>query len=245
MRIFFLHIHKTAGTSITNSISHMYDCEKICPFNFEYQFYEKCYQLSDFSKYDFFRGHFGLNVKNNFFADAKVISFVREPLDRLKSLYIFFKNQANNSDISDTNKHNVGLKVSQMSFKEFIFSTDKSVENIKNNVQSKLLGGGYFSHKKESRPEVIVNDDDFFENAINFVNHRDNIVGASDNIKPVFEKLNSNFTNILPEPDYLKVSPIIDKEQLVIDDELIEHMNKINYFDYLLYNYIKRLWIFL
>ena len=47
---------------------------------------------------------------------------------------------------------------SQMSFKEFIFSTDKSVENIKNNVQSKLLGGGYFSHKKESRPEVIVNE---------------------------------------------------------------------------------------
>ena len=115
----------------------MYDCEKICPFNFEYQFYEQCYQLTDFSKYD------------------------------------------------------------------------------------------------------------FFENAINFVNHRDNIVGASDNIKPVFEKLNSNFTNILPEPDYLKVSPIIDKEQLVIDDELIEHMNKINYFYYLLYNYIKRLWIFL
>ena len=132
-----------------------------------------------------------------------------------------------------------------MSFKEFIFSTDKSVENIKNNVQSKLLGGGYFSHKKESRPEVIVNDDDFFENAINFVNHRDNIVGASDNIKPVFEKLNSNFTNILPEPDYLKVSPIIDKQQLVIDDELIDHMHKINYFDYLLYNHIKQLWDFL
>lgn len=91
MRIFFLHIHKTAGTAITKSISSMYDTKKICPFNFEYQFYEQNFKQSDFTKYDFFRGHFGLNVKKLFFDDAKVISFVREPMERLKSLYIFKK----------------------------------------------------------------------------------------------------------------------------------------------------------
>jgi len=241
LRIFFLHIHKTAGTSITKSISEMYDTKKICPFNFEYQFYEQSFKKSDFNKYDFFRGHFGLNVKNLFFDDAKVISFVREPMERLKSLYIFFKNQANNPNIYHDNKHHVGLKISQMSFKEFIFSTDKSLENIKMNIQSKLLGGGYFSHKKESRPEVIVDNDDFFEKAINFVNDEDSVVGTSENIMQVFDVLKLNFKNTLPKPSHLKVSPVTDKKSLLIDDEIIEHVHKINFFDYKLYNYVKNL----
>lgn len=241
MRIFFLHIHKTAGTAITNSISQMYDTKKICPFNFEYQFYEQTFKQSDFTKYDFFRGHFGLNVKKLFFDDAKVISFVREPMERLKSLYIFLKNQANNPNIYYQNKHTVGLKVAQMSFREFIFSTDKSLENIKMNTQSKLLGGGSFSHEKECRPEVTVDNNDFFSKAINFVNHKDSIVGTSENIMQVFDVLKLNFKNTLPKPSYLKVSPLTDKKSLVIDDEIIEHVHKINYFDYKLYNYVKNL----
>ena len=33
-----MHIHKTAGTSATNSFAHGFRDNEVCPFNFEYQF---------------------------------------------------------------------------------------------------------------------------------------------------------------------------------------------------------------
>jgi len=85
-RIAFLHIGKTAGTSFTSFLQAMYPEEKT--YNGSLQEYVN-FDNSKAADYDLYLGHSGFDLLENKGVD--IITFLRNPIDRLLSLYFFWQ----------------------------------------------------------------------------------------------------------------------------------------------------------
>ena len=191
-RLFFMHIHKTAGTSVSNSLAHGFRDNEVCPLDFEYQFTKDEFNKHEFNNFSFFRGHISVRTKNKYFKDAFIFSCIREPIERLQSLYLHLKKQASNKAISPNKKSITSLKISKLTFEEFILSNDTNLNNIKNNVQAKLLAGAYYAIVDQSRrTEVILEDheDDILNSARNFIKRKDTLICTTNNLNKSISSL--------------------------------------------------------
>lgn len=83
-RIVFLHIPKTAGSSFHHLITSRYDEEDICPIRFNKI---TSLSLAEVVSYRVFSGHFDLASCNLIPGDLRIVTFLREPVSRLASLY--------------------------------------------------------------------------------------------------------------------------------------------------------------
>ena len=84
---YFLHIPKTAGTTLINIIDGHFDDESICPD----QLWPKLLVTlpKDFSKYRLIRGHFGYSIHRILPKKPVYITMLRNPIERSLSLYEF------------------------------------------------------------------------------------------------------------------------------------------------------------
>jgi hypothetical protein len=85
--VVFIHVQKTAGTSVTQLLAANFEAQRRCPERFNQLHH---YSLAELGKYDFFSGHFDLFSthlipRRNIFR----LSFFRKPSDRLISFYRF------------------------------------------------------------------------------------------------------------------------------------------------------------
>ena len=86
----FLHIPKTAGTSIRSWLMDLYTEKDWLPCHF----LEELEQRSDqeIKKYHFFSGHLGINWYANLRHTPHTFTWLRNPLDREMSQYYYVKN---------------------------------------------------------------------------------------------------------------------------------------------------------
>lgn len=84
-KFYFLHIPKTAGTSI-NSWLHSYGLFNICPDGLWSQLLDRDERSLD--EYDFFSGHFYTFLQNYVKSDLKTFTFLRHPVERSVSHYL-------------------------------------------------------------------------------------------------------------------------------------------------------------
>lgn len=93
-KIYFIHIRKTAGTSLRSCIANEFSREKICPFYSEVSLRRNIplgERVNHVKKYDFISGHFyslGTPLKDDFF----IFTILRNPLDRTISVFNHMKN---------------------------------------------------------------------------------------------------------------------------------------------------------
>jgi len=83
--LYFLHIPKTAGTSITNILENNFNHDKVFPEVIWPKLIENL--PSDFSKYRLIRGHFGCWIYKLLPKTPVTITILRKPLEQTLSLY--------------------------------------------------------------------------------------------------------------------------------------------------------------
>jgi hypothetical protein len=85
--VVFIHVQKTAGTSVTQLLAANFEPARRCPERFNQLHH---YSLAELGKYDFFSGHFDL-FSTHLIPRRSIfrLSFFRKPSDRLISFYRF------------------------------------------------------------------------------------------------------------------------------------------------------------
>ena len=102
-RAIFIHIAKTAGTSLTAELRHHYGNAGCATHGdhdvelnletLEHGFFQNKEMISRYAGLPFISGHFGFNFCEQFMADRYAFTFLRNPAERLISQYYFSKHR--------------------------------------------------------------------------------------------------------------------------------------------------------
>ena len=86
--LYFLHIPKTAGTSLNNIIKEQFPKNKVYPYATYHQVYTNTKLKLD--NYDIIAGHFTHSYVQNMIRPVKIITVLRNPVSRVISAYNHF-----------------------------------------------------------------------------------------------------------------------------------------------------------
>ena len=88
----FLHIQKTAGTSIVGSVCNHYGRDIISHHDY------RLLKPDDVRKLGFISGHFGYNYAQQYMEGRYCFTFLRNPIERVISFYHYARKEADNYD---------------------------------------------------------------------------------------------------------------------------------------------------
>ena len=86
-RTTFLHIPKTAGTTVLDVMRLWYEPKAVCPSVFE----NDLRSLPDRTSYRLYSGHFGFEAIQELIPGTRIFSFIRNPRARIASLYRYWR----------------------------------------------------------------------------------------------------------------------------------------------------------
>lgn len=119
-KIVFLHIPKTGGTTFHEILTSLYPPALICPERFNSL---GTYTSSKLAGFRLFSGHFDyLSTCLIPGSDIKVISFFRKPVDRLLSMYQFFR--SHRLEFAYQHSLNMAILANKFSFHDFFTCPD-------------------------------------------------------------------------------------------------------------------------
>src|SRR3954452_23811987 len=118
-RVTFIHIPKTAGNSVLNALKSMYNADEIAPF-----IYENRTDTAAWPQFKLVAGHMGFTFAQKF--GAPMITVVRDPLERTRSLYNFWR----------TGKTRMREVLENMSFEDFLKSDHPGIVINRDNTQT-------------------------------------------------------------------------------------------------------------
>ena len=151
--LFFLHIPRTAGTTVDHILMKKFPTESIL----------KCYKLDEYKnnrfsneesmvKIKYITGHLLLTKYNPpmfYDHEVNVFTFLRNPISRLISEYIFYKTWPNQHLYRYINDNNI-------SFKAYIQSSDKILKYRGKNFMTRSISGIGFEYNKASLSALAV-----------------------------------------------------------------------------------------
>jgi len=86
MKLIFIHIPKTAGTSLTEAIGSQIPKERICPERLDHL---NNWPVGELDRFTFFSGHFSRSAVERIPGEKRIATILREPASRLLSWYYF------------------------------------------------------------------------------------------------------------------------------------------------------------
>jgi hypothetical protein len=128
----FLHIGKTAGTSIQHALFEAMRGKKI--FHESLPNFDRA-SREDMADSDLVIGHFGYQHVAKMRRSRFLFTFLRDPIDRVLSNYHFLRTD---SPISDYSRAAIEAS-KRMSLKEFLLCQDPQVRMVTENMQAKVL----------------------------------------------------------------------------------------------------------
>lgn len=247
-KIFFLHIHKTGGTSLSRALEVKFSEDTILPVNFAYELenfpitspLEEQIEKLDYGRYQFIRGHIGLNIHKQLFGDARVITMLREPAARLISSFHFWQGQAR-KDIPDEKKHKVARKISNFSLEDFVFSNDIDIIRSTHNIQARVLAGGRFGSIAEERTQIIgpeIDGSSIVKRAKKTIKN-DLFAGITEQMQDTLVLLEKLFD--LNDIEHLQLRENSEEKSELIDPLVQNRIIEINKLDYQVYEYAREL----
>ena len=239
-KIIFLHIPKTGGTGVTKHLSRFFQADKVYQGRTMLDYLKM--KPEHLVNYDFLRGHIFYHYigSNPEFANYQLITLLRHPVERVISLYRFWRSHPqgfiNDEAIHSAIRSRVALAKS-LSLCEFVFSREKIIRNSICNSQSRQLSSSLiFESFHEQRNEVIFQD--VTDSLAQF-----SVIGLIEFLPPFYMELQQRFG--FDVPDEIIVSNVSDKkEQLWSSVEehrkISEKISELNEIDLMLYEHYRK-----
>lgn len=143
----FLHIQKTAGTSIQEMARQLYGNDGVLSHG-DYEVVSS----SELRKYPFISGHFGFEFARPLMTDRYCFTFLRDPVERLLSLYRFCRQRDESGPLYDMAK-----KYDLEGFLRLADSDDFFRERLWNN-QTWQLAYGWGAHLHDGKTKRSMTD---------------------------------------------------------------------------------------
>jgi len=135
-KVFFFHNPKAAGTSIAKFLSDIAETSRTCPLieNDIVGHIARNGEYSTFKGYTFYHGHYGWDIFSQVNAGHKTVSNFRHPLDRVVSIYNYFRNTVKLDEESLKLDRYFAVRAAKTcEFSEFIRIDDVRVKNYLSN----------------------------------------------------------------------------------------------------------------
>ncbi|WP_319772081.1 class I SAM-dependent methyltransferase [Breoghania sp.] len=139
----FVHINKCGGSAVKQSIKDRNPSARICDFVFSEEYRSYGYERAS-EDYDVFMSHIGFDEAQRL--GGRLVTVLRNPIERLISLYNFQHYRTPDHDPGDVFKD-----VAEMSFHEFLESDDKRIVVSRQNTMTYQLAK---SHMFPQRSEL-------------------------------------------------------------------------------------------
>lgn len=140
-KLFFYHMPKAGGSSIRSVLQQQFDSARIAPV-FENNTREHAQNGGDYTRfrhYDYYAGHYGVDVFDTVADGHLPVSNFRAPVARVYSLYRYFRDVDVGADILQGREYTAVRLAKQGSFAQFVFSDDEIVLTYISNQQTRQL----------------------------------------------------------------------------------------------------------
>lgn len=154
--IFLLRSHKTAGQSFSLGLRAAFRPDEISPHYSTWQ-YGKL-SPTDLSQYSYLSGHVGRPTAARVSPDSRLLTILRNPVDRLISSYFFWRSQV--TRFPDTDHHDVALRLQSMTLLDFVKSEEPVIRRAAWNVQARLLAGADYGLEPAERTQLFGFEED-------------------------------------------------------------------------------------
>lgn len=236
-RLYFLHVPKTAGTSLRTYLESRFPAEEVCPHLLLPELLP--HPPSELDRYRLFCGHHGLYLRSVLREEPVIVTAMRDPLQRTISHFRHL--QATKHDWQHE-------RVKNMTFEEFVMSEDGFVGLL--NVQCRFLTldnirGDYFGHsqirhrdpgelrEKYSDPSVAERAKQLLDRAA--------FVGVQERFNDMLQLLAYTFgwSPITTFPAFNRAQVPFDRGQLT--DAVLERIRELTALDQEVYDHAREL----
>lgn len=139
--ILFVHIPRTAGTSVTDFLQ-----RSVPPgtgLNVADPWGDSLDTVDILDEYSFIGGHFGMDVRQRFEQPPRVLTFLRDPVTRIVSLYHFGRSR-DTGPVSGTGQRLIQI-ARQSTLEEFALHEDPDIQRLVRNAQTWQLSDGHWT----------------------------------------------------------------------------------------------------
>lgn len=193
-KLVFMHLPKTAGTTIHNILVDYFHQDDICPERFNKL---DRYAQEQMDGWKYYSGHFNFSSVEKIPGTKKLITVLREPRSRVVSLYNYWKSHRD----SHVAKHNlIGPPIAKnLSLEEFVESELPELSNNIDNVYTRVFSGYTGGERIKNMPREEQRNllDKALENLSSF-----DFVGCLENpessIEALLEHLNYPVPDLIP-----------------------------------------------
>lgn len=229
-KVFFLHNPKAGGSTIRKLISDASSTKTICP-TFSNSPNSDDYlddNLDYYSNFDLFFGHWGYNFIEKIGSNNIIISNFRRPVNRIYSIYRYWKNNINLNDLNNLNEKDYACVefAKKYSFSDFIRLDSKDLNLYINNFHCRQLyydGWKYFDLN-----EIIIN---VIKDRIKKM-HWFYITENPTSSIFLFRKSFPQFQHVL----FGQENVSIGQYEKILDED-VNYLMSLNYWDYQIYSY--------
>lgn len=139
--LFFHHMPKAGGSSIRSVLNQQFDAARIAPV-FENNTHDHAANgghYGQFRGFDYYAGHYGVDVFDTVADGHLPLSNFREPVSRVYSLYRYFRDVDVSNDVLARREYTAVRLAKAGSFAAFVFSDDEIVLTYISNQQTRQL----------------------------------------------------------------------------------------------------------
>jgi hypothetical protein len=160
MKIIFLHLPKTAGQTVHETLLECFGEGAVCPARFNDDLRKM--SISDINRYSIFSGHMDWSLLDCVKGHRYVFTVLRRPLDRILSFYFFLRGQAVGMSEEALNSPGFsGIRwAHQLSPDEYFTKNDAYLRNCLDpyydNLYSYYFAGRYYAARQDLTTQIAL-----------------------------------------------------------------------------------------
>jgi hypothetical protein len=136
--LIFQHIPKTAGVSVRAVIAANFHARRIAHVP-DRHWADHAFVSAAAAHHDFVHGHFHYDALAGLFETARIITFLRNPIQRVRSLYFFLRQQDPTAFAPEDRNRFFVEQARSLSLYEFVIHSDRDVATMVGDYQVRML----------------------------------------------------------------------------------------------------------